>query len=74
MAAGRFGDAVALRRGELLPEDLYEDWVMPVRDHARLDFATAVRALLPDASPDEALTLALRWLEVDAYDEDRIAQ
>ena len=70
IAAGRFGDAVALRRGELLPEDLYEDWVTPVRDRARLDFATAVRALLPEASAAGALPLALRWLEVDEYDQD----
>jgi predicted ATPase/DNA-binding SARP family transcriptional activator len=67
------GDALALYRGDLLPEDAYEEWAIPRRDALR---RAARDALLQLASAnrqrdayDEALTALQRLLQIDPLDE-----
>lgn len=66
-------DALALYRGDLLPEDAYEEWTIARRDSLR---RAAIDALLQLASAnrqrgayDEALTALQRLLQIDPIDE-----
>ena len=66
--------ALALWAGELLPEDLYEDWAAPHRDRLNAVRARLVgdlaRALIADGLPDQALAV-LEPLAVERpLDED----
>ncbi len=64
---------VAAYTGELLPDDLYEDWVTAARSEVRHRFATAARrqaeVYRSHGSNDRAAELARRLLEVDEYDD-----
>ncbi len=64
---------VASYSGDLLPEDVYEDWTDAVRFEARTRFTVAAHRLaeaaLRDGDADEAVTLAHRLVELDGYDE-----
>jgi DNA-binding SARP family transcriptional activator len=59
--------------GELLPEDRYEDWTVPVRRETASRFAAAARRLAESALADgdhlRAVELAQRVLALDRYDE-----
>src|SRR5579872_3313388 len=65
-------EAVELVRGEPLPEDRYEDWAAPIRDHVQHVVRDAVIRLMhgdgagPGArlSPGDGAERALRWLEM----------
>lgn len=57
---------VELGAGEFLPEDRYEDWLAPTREHVRLTVAAAIRRRLAEIEANggtdspEALRLAMR--------------
>lgn len=59
--------------GELLPDDVYEDWADPPRAAARVRFLAAAHRLLELAVGSEehlvAVELAARILDVDPYDD-----
>jgi DNA-binding SARP family transcriptional activator len=65
--------ADALYAGELLSEDLYEDWAIALRERARDTYVRVARALARHASRagdhDGAVRSLLALLERDAYDE-----
>jgi pimeloyl-ACP methyl ester carboxylesterase/DNA-binding SARP family transcriptional activator len=73
-AAGDVERVASLYQGELLPEDLYEDWASAPRERARAAFVAATRTLADAASGVgdhvRALELAQRLLATDAYDDD----
>jgi len=58
--------------GDFLPEDRYEDWVAPIREHVHTTVAAAIRRRLAEIEADggtdspEALRLAQRHDELDA--------
>jgi DNA-binding SARP family transcriptional activator len=60
--------------GDLLEEDLYEDWAVAAREEARDAYVRVTRGLAADARAagdhDAAVRFLLRVLERDAYDED----
>jgi DNA-binding SARP family transcriptional activator/tetratricopeptide (TPR) repeat protein len=60
--------------GDLLEEDLYEDWAVGAREDARDVYVRVARCLAADAREagdhDGAVRFLLRVLERDAYDED----
>ncbi len=64
---------VAGYTGELLPDDVYDDWSAPTRDEARARFVQAAHRLAESAvevGDGETAELTLRrLLAVDAYDE-----
>ncbi len=72
--AGDFGRVVELYRGEFLPEDPYEDWTAPAREHARLAYVRAARELAIVATTtgdhEQAAALARRILVTDPFDEE----
>ena len=65
--------AVGLYRGDVLPEDAYEDWVAPARDDTRVRFAMAAHRCADQAVDrgdfDEVCVLAGRILATDPFDE-----
>lgn len=69
-AAGRWAEAESLHAGTFLPEDLYEDWSVRLREEVRRTYVRACHAQLADADPERALVLATRILEYDEYDEE----
>ncbi|HEX7299325.1 MAG TPA: tetratricopeptide repeat protein [Solirubrobacteraceae bacterium] len=66
--------AEAAYAGDLLEEDLYEDWVVGARAEARDVYVRVARSLAADARAaadlDAAVRYLLRVLERDAYDEE----
>jgi DNA-binding SARP family transcriptional activator len=66
--------AEAAYAGDLLEEDLYEDWAVGAREDARDVYVRVARCLAADAreagNHDGAVRFLLRVLERDAYDED----
>jgi DNA-binding SARP family transcriptional activator len=66
--------AEAAYAGDLLEEDLYEDWAVGAREDARDVYVQVARCLAADARDagdhDGAVRFLLRVLERDAYDED----
>lgn len=55
--------------GELLPDDVYEDWTIPMRDEARARFMAAGHRLAETSDdPDYVVWLARRILDTDRYD------
>ncbi len=60
--------------GELLPDDLDEDWTAAPRDEAREAYGTVLRALVTHATErgdhDGTVRRCLRLLELDPVDED----
>jgi ATP/maltotriose-dependent transcriptional regulator MalT/DNA-binding SARP family transcriptional activator len=66
--------AEAAYAGDLLEEDLYEDWAVAAREDARDVYVRVARSLATDARAagdhDAAVRFLLRVLERDAYDED----
>lgn len=55
--------------GELLPDDVYEDWTIPIRDEARARFKAAGHRLAAKSEDTDYLVwLARRLLEADPYD------
>ncbi|NTV10754.1 MAG: hypothetical protein HGA47_08255, partial [Zoogloea sp.] len=64
----------AVYRGELLPGDLYDDWVAPLRDRYRFEFVAAMLRLvelyLERDDPCTALVFARRAVGVDPTRED----
>lgn len=73
VARDQLGPGVELYTGDFLPEDVYEDWSVPLREQARLAFLGAVRRLArvaaADGDHDRAASLGLRVLEADPYDD-----
>jgi DNA-binding SARP family transcriptional activator len=59
--------------GDFLEEDLYEDWAVGPREHARATYLAVVRALIELAAArgdhEHVIHCALRLLERDPYDE-----
>jgi pimeloyl-ACP methyl ester carboxylesterase/DNA-binding SARP family transcriptional activator len=72
-AAGHYDLTVKIYQGELLPEDIYEDWTTGPRERARLVFGAALRTLLrqaQDAGEHLAVVeLGHRLLATDPFDE-----
>jgi DNA-binding SARP family transcriptional activator len=66
--AGEPGAALALARGELLPE-LDDDWVLRARDHHRSRWGEALAAMAATAAPGEAVVWTRRRAELDPFDE-----
>jgi DNA-binding SARP family transcriptional activator/tetratricopeptide (TPR) repeat protein len=66
--------AEALYTGEFLPEDVYSDWSVGLREEVRLAFVGTARALArartATGDHDRVLSLAARILEQDAYDDE----
>ncbi|HEX6745465.1 MAG TPA: BTAD domain-containing putative transcriptional regulator [Solirubrobacteraceae bacterium] len=73
-AHARLSAAEAAYAGDLLEEDLYEDWAVAAREQARDMYVRVARRLAADAHAagdhDGAVRLLLRVLERDAYDEE----
>jgi DNA-binding SARP family transcriptional activator len=73
-AHARLSAAEAAYAGDLLEEDLYEDWAVAAREQARDMYVRVARRLAGDAHAagdhDGAVRLLLRVLERDAYDEE----
>lgn len=67
-------ETVTRYTGDLLVEDVAEDWAAAAREEARSRFARAARTLAVAATDrgdhDEAVDLARRLLTADRYDED----
>lgn len=65
--------AEAAHTGDFLEEDVYEDWVVPLREEARAAYVDVARALADDARASgdaaSATRLFLRILQQDPYDE-----
>jgi DNA-binding SARP family transcriptional activator len=74
VAAGRLDAAVALHRGEFLPEDLYAEWASATRDQARATYLGCVRGLAERAAAvddhDGVVAQMRRVLETDPFDTD----
>jgi DNA-binding SARP family transcriptional activator len=77
---GAFGEATdvlelaeATYGGDLLAEDLYADWTVPLREEARFTYIAVERALaelaLERGDGDAAVRYGLRQLEQDPHDE-----
>jgi DNA-binding SARP family transcriptional activator/tetratricopeptide (TPR) repeat protein len=70
----RLLSAEAAYAGDLLEEDLYEDWAVAAREDARDVYVRVARCLAADARAagdhDGAVRFLLRVLERDAYDEE----
>ena len=66
-------DAEASYTGDVLEEDLYEDWAVPLREEARATYIAVTRAVADDAAQrgdtDRTVRCLLRILERDAFDE-----
>jgi DNA-binding SARP family transcriptional activator len=66
--------AEAAYAGDLLEEDVYEDWAVAAREEARDAYVRVARQLAADAAAagdhDGAVRYLLRVLERDAYDEE----
>lgn len=64
---------IELYRGEFLPEDPYEDWAAPARDHARRVYIRAAHGFAVSAATngdhDQAADYASRILVTDPFDE-----
>ena len=80
IAGGRGGDALALRRGELLAgfdddgNEAWTSWLRFERDRLRTAWREAALARLGDEiAPAEALDVAARLLESDPLDEAALA-
>jgi DNA-binding SARP family transcriptional activator len=73
-AHARLLAAEAAYAGDLLEEDLYEDWAVAAREQARDMYVRVARSLAADAHEagdhDGAVRFLLRVLERDAYDEE----
>ena len=73
-AHARLSAAEAAYAGDLLEEDLYEDWAVAAREQARDMYVRVARRLAADAHAagdnDGAVRFLLRVLERDAYDEE----
>ena len=73
-AHARLAAAEAAYAGDLLEEDLYEEWAVAAREQARDMYVRVARCLAGDAHAagdhDGAVRLLLRVLERDAYDEE----
>ena len=73
-AHARLSAAEAAYAGDLLEEDLYEDWAVAAREQARDMYVRVARRLAGDAHAagdhDGAVRFLLRVLERDAYDEE----
>jgi ATP/maltotriose-dependent transcriptional regulator MalT/DNA-binding SARP family transcriptional activator len=73
-AHARLSAAEAAYAGDLLEEDLYEDWAVAAREQARDVYVRVARCLAADAHAagdhDGAVRFLLRVLERDAYDEE----
>jgi DNA-binding SARP family transcriptional activator/predicted ATPase len=70
VASGDLAGAEALYTGEFLPEDVFADWSVAMREEVRLAYVGVARELARDATGDRVLTLASRILEQDAYDDE----
>jgi DNA-binding SARP family transcriptional activator len=70
----RLLSAEAAYAGDLLEEDLYEDWAVAAREDARDVYVRVARCLAADAREvgdhDGAVRFLLRVLERDPYDEE----
>lgn len=74
IAGRRFESAIAIYRGEFLPEDVYDAWAEQPRERARSDYQEALRRLADEAvergDHDRSCGLARRLLDADPYDVD----
>jgi ATP/maltotriose-dependent transcriptional regulator MalT/DNA-binding SARP family transcriptional activator len=72
-AASRLGAAEAAYAGDFLPEDLFDDWALALREEVRNTYVAVARALAGEAADrgdlDAAVRYLLRILERDPYDE-----
>lgn len=66
-------DAEASYTGDVLEEDPYEDWTVPLREEARATYIAVARAVAEDAADrgdaDRVVRCLLRILERDPFDE-----
>ena len=71
--AGDLARVMNLYRGEFLPEDPYEDWAAPPRDHARRVYTRAVHTLAEQAATagdhERVVDYAGRIVMADPFDE-----
>jgi DNA-binding SARP family transcriptional activator len=74
LAPDALGRADDLYRGDFLPEDLYQDWAVAMREQAAAAFVAVERALAERAviegNRHVAAACYRRILEKDAYDEE----
>jgi len=72
-ATERLVDAEALYAGEFLEEDQYEEWSVPLREHARTAYISATAALAELAvargDHESAIRYHLRLIERDRFNE-----
>jgi DNA-binding SARP family transcriptional activator len=65
---------MSVYRGDLLPGDIYDDWIAPMREKYRFEFIDAMvhgaELLIEAGDPSEALVLARRAISVDRSRED----
>jgi DNA-binding SARP family transcriptional activator len=70
---GDSASTVDLYRGAFLPEDPYEDWATPARDHARRAYLRAAHALVEEAltkgDHERVADHAARIVLADPFDE-----
>ena len=71
--AGDHAGVMDMYCGEFLPEDPYDDWAVPARDHARRAYVRAAHALADEATTtrdhERAADFAGRIVLADPFDE-----
>jgi DNA-binding SARP family transcriptional activator len=70
VVAGDLDATEAAYTGEFLPEDVYADWSVAMREEIRVAFVSAARSIARASTGERVLTLAARILEQDAYDDE----
>lgn len=66
---GQWAEVEALYRGDFLPEDVYDEWSVSLRDTVRRTYVRACHELRADADAERVVVLTGRILELDPYDD-----
>lgn len=73
MAGSMLVAAESMYAGDVLEDDPYDDWYVPLREEARATYLAVVRALaqrrVDEGDTDDAIRLLLRMIEREPYDE-----
>ncbi len=68
LTAANDSQALELFQGDFLPDDVYEDWSVGVRDEARSHFFKSAESIIEVEQPGTRESIARRMIEVDRYD------